>query len=83
VACQQVKNTFQNLFYKMRAAGIKNKATILKTDNEDKMLADLLERYTFWKAEALRKKEAGEPCEREIEYAKAFQFLLTKFSTPE
>lgn len=66
-----------------RTEGTKNKATIIKTDSEDKFLADALERYTFWKAEAAKVKEGGGTGEREQEFAHAYRLLFNKFSNVE
>ncbi|MGN6416135.1 MAG: hypothetical protein ACTHMC_01495 [Pseudobacter sp.] len=63
-----------------RPEGTKNKTTILKSDNEDKFLAEVLERYTYWKAEAIRAKGEGQTGEREGEFAEAYRVLLNKFS---
>lgn len=66
-----------------REAGTKNKATILKMDSEDIFLADALERYTFWKAQAVKAKDEGGTGEREREYAEFYRIGLNKFSTVE
>jgi len=64
-----------------RTEGTKNKATIIKSDNEDKFLAEVLESYTRWKAEAIRVKGEGQTGDREAEFAEAYRVLLNKFST--
>ncbi len=66
-----------------RVAGIKNKATIIKSDSEDRFLADCLERYTYWKAMAAKIKEEGGSGAREIEYAEYFKIGVNKFSNIE
>lgn len=66
-----------------REAGIKNKATILKTDSEDIFLADALERYTYWKAAAKKAIDDGGKGEREKEYAEFYRIGLNKFSNVE
>lgn len=66
-----------------RVEGTKNRSTIIKSDNEDKFLAELLERHTFWKSEAIRVKGEGETGKRESEYARAYRILFSKFATEE
>lgn len=66
-----------------RTEGAKNRTTIVKSDNEDKFLAEVLERCTFWKAEAIRVKGEGQTGEKELEFAQAYRVLLNRFSTIE
>ena len=66
-----------------REAGTKNKATIIKSDAEDRFLADALERYTYWKAEVKKAQEEGGTGEREKEYAEFYRIGINKFSMVE
>lgn len=63
-----------------RTAGAKNKSSIVKTDNEDEFLSDVLHGHAKWKSRAAIVKEAGGNPDKELQYAEAYRVLLNKFS---